>query len=60
MSDNFSILSILDGRLTIQFKKGKVNAVKGETVFLPADFADYKLSPDIPSRMLKTSVPLSP
>ncbi|GAI64107.1 unnamed protein product, partial [marine sediment metagenome] len=59
-SDNFSILSMLEGRLTIKFKSEKVNVVKGETVFLPAGLADYKLSPDIPSRMLKTYIPSNP
>jgi len=52
--DNFSIISILDGRLTITFNNGEVNAVKGDTVFLPAGSDDYKLSPDIPSKILKT------
>ncbi|MDO9528705.1 MAG: mannose-6-phosphate isomerase, class I [Syntrophales bacterium] len=51
--DNFSIFSILDGRLTIGCSYDEVNVKKGETVFLPAG-CDYKLSPDIPSKMLKT------
>ncbi|MEA1935416.1 MAG: type I phosphomannose isomerase catalytic subunit [Thermodesulfobacteriota bacterium] len=59
-SDNFSVLSMLEGRSTIQWGAGEVNIVKGETVFLPACLAGYRLLPDIPSRMLKTSVPLSP
>jgi mannose-6-phosphate isomerase len=52
--DNFSILSILNGRLTIEFGREKITAVKGDTVFLPASPADYTLSPDIPSKILKT------
>jgi len=60
VSDDFSVISMLDGMLTIQFKKGKVNAVKGETIFLPAGFSDYKLFPDIPSKMLKTYIPSGP
>ncbi len=52
--DNFSILSILDGRLTIEFEREKVTVVKGDTVFLPAGPSDYTLSPDIPSKILKT------
>lgn len=53
VSYNFSIFSILDGKLTIGCSYGEVNVKKGETVFLPAG-SDYKLSPDIPSKMLKT------
>ncbi len=53
VSYNFSIFSILDGRLTIECSYGEVNVKKGETVFLPSG-SDYKLSPDTPSKMLKT------
>ncbi|MBE9546752.1 MAG: class I mannose-6-phosphate isomerase [Proteobacteria bacterium] len=59
-SDIFSVLSMLEGRSTIQWGAGEVNAIKGETVFLPACLADYRLLPDTPSRMLKTYIPLVP
>ena len=57
-SDNFSIFSLLEGRLSIQWGGGEVNVRRGETVFLPACLSDYRLLPDVPSRILKAHIPL--
>lgn len=54
--NSFSIISMLEGRLNIQWGGGKVNVTKGETVFLPACLSDYRLTPETFSKMLKTYI----
>lgn len=55
-SDNFSIISLLEGRLTIQCGGGKTDVLKGETVFIPACLSSYRLLPDVSCRILTTRV----
>ncbi len=55
-SDNFSIISLLEGRLTIRWGGGKTDVLKGETVFIPACLSGYRLLPDVSCRMLTTRV----
>ena len=43
-SDSFQSLTVLDGVLTLKTARGELSAQKGETLFLPANLGDYRLS----------------
>jgi len=55
-SDNFSVISLLEGGLTIRWGAGKTDALKGETVFIPACLSGYRLLPDVSCRILTARV----